>query len=149
MILCLKLGSYNTVNLRRLFFSQHRENLEPLHHPSLRASFRREKGNRGGRGKNVSRFGIGLHRQDGVRKRNMKQDFYCLASLRMGFPRQEHWSGSPFPSQGFFLIQGLNPGPQHWRVVSSPLSHQGSPYNVLPHSLSVSRYGFSSGHVWM
>ena len=28
----------------------------------------------------------------------------------MGIPRQEHWSGFPFPLQGIFPIQGLNPG---------------------------------------
>ena len=27
----------------------------------------------------------------------------------MGFPRQECWSGLPFPSPGIFLIQGMNP----------------------------------------
>ena len=28
----------------------------------------------------------------------------------MEFSRQEDWSGLPFPSQGIFLTQGLNPG---------------------------------------
>ena len=27
----------------------------------------------------------------------------------MGFPRQEYWSGLPFPSLGIFPTQGLNP----------------------------------------
>ena len=27
----------------------------------------------------------------------------------MGFPRQEYWSGLPFPSPGIFPTQGLNP----------------------------------------
>ena len=29
-----------------------------------------------------------------------------LAPLSMGFSRQEHWSGLPFPSSGIFLTQG-------------------------------------------
>ena len=31
------------------------------------------------------------------------------ASLSMGFSRQEYWSGLPFPYQGIFPTQGLNP----------------------------------------
>ena len=31
------------------------------------------------------------------------------APLSMGFPRQEYWSGLPFPSQGLFPAQGSNP----------------------------------------
>ena len=35
---------------------------------------------------------------------------YCShpASSSMGFPRQEHWSGLPFPSSGVFPTQGSN-----------------------------------------
>ena len=35
---------------------------------------------------------------------------YCgqPASSSMGFPRQEHWSGLPFPSSGVFPTQGSN-----------------------------------------
>ena len=32
----------------------------------------------------------------------------CPASLSMGFPRQEYWSGCHFLLQGSFLTQGLN-----------------------------------------
>ena len=46
------------------------------------------------------------------------------ATLSMGFPRQEYWSGFPFPLQGIFLTQGLNLHLLHWQVDSSPLSHQ-------------------------
>ena len=49
------------------------------------------------------------------------------APLSMGFPRQEHWSGLPFPSPGIFLTQGLNLGLQHCRQILYHLSHQGSP----------------------
>ena len=31
----------------------------------------------------------------------------CQASLSMGFPRQEYWSGLPFPPPGDLLDQGL------------------------------------------
>ena len=44
----------------------------------------------------------------------------CQASLSMRFPRQEYWSGLPFPSPGIFLTQGLN-------LHSLALSHQGRP----------------------
>ena len=33
----------------------------------------------------------------------------CQAPLSMGFPRQEHWSGLPFPSAGDFPDPGLGP----------------------------------------
>ena len=39
------------------------------------------------------------------------------APLSMGFSRQEYWSGLPFPSQGIFLTQGLNPGLQQRAAV--------------------------------
>ena len=32
----------------------------------------------------------------------------CQAAPSMEFPRQEHWSGLPFPSPGIFLAQRLN-----------------------------------------
>ena len=34
----------------------------------------------------------------------------CQVPLSMGISRQEYWSGFPFPLQGIFPIQGLNPG---------------------------------------
>ena len=33
----------------------------------------------------------------------------CQAPLSMEFPRQEYWSGLPFPSPGIFLTHGSNP----------------------------------------
>ena len=33
------------------------------------------------------------------------------APLSMGFPRQEYWSGLPFPSPGVVLDPGIEPGP--------------------------------------
>ena len=35
--------------------------------------------------------------------------------LSMGFPRQEYWSGLPFPPPGIFLTQGLNLSLLHFR----------------------------------
>ena len=33
----------------------------------------------------------------------------CQAPLSMGFPRQEYWSGLPFPSPGVFLFPEMEP----------------------------------------
>ena len=49
------------------------------------------------------------------------------APLSMGFPRQEYWSGLPFPTPGDFLTQGSTPCLLYQQVDSLPLSHQGSP----------------------
>ena len=43
----------------------------------------------------------------------------------MGSPRQEYWSGLPFPSPGDVPTQGSNPHLLHWQVDASLLSpHQ-------------------------
>ena len=60
------------------------------------------------------------------------------APLSMRFLRLEYWSGFPFPTQGIFLIQGLNPcllGFLHWQVDSLPLCHMGSPGRRWPGTL--------------
>ena len=52
------------------------------------------------------------------------------APLSMGFPRQEYWSGLPFPSPGDFLHPGIKPGSlisPALQVASLPLNQQGSP----------------------
>ena len=41
----------------------------------------------------------------------------CQASLSMGFPRQEYWSGLHFLLQGIFLTQELNPHLLHFRPI--------------------------------
>ena len=59
------------------------------------------------------------------------------ALLSMGFPRQEYWSGLPFPPPGDLPTQGVTPCLQwllHWEVDSLPLSHLGSQENMLPRS---------------
>ena len=59
----------------------------------------------------------------------------CQAPLSMGFPKQEFWSGLPFPSPGIFLIQGLNLCPlidmwvlYHWATWEVQVSFRGLLY---------------------
>ena len=62
------------------------------------------------------------------------------APLSMGFPRQQYWSGVPFPApgqntgvgslsllQGIFPTPGSNPGLLHCRQILYQLIHKGSP----------------------
>ena len=55
----------------------------------------------------------------------------CHAPLSVGFPRQEYWSGSPFPSLGDLPDSGIEPeslaSPALGRRILYQLSHQGSP----------------------
>ena len=53
----------------------------------------------------------------------------CQAPLAMGFFRQEHWSGLPFPSPGDLLARGSKPHLLcllHCRQILYLLNHQGS-----------------------
>ena len=45
----------------------------------------------------------------------------------MGFPRQEYWSGWPFPSLGDLPDPGINPASPVLQADSLPLSHQRRP----------------------
>ena len=49
------------------------------------------------------------------------------APLSMAFSRQEYYSGLPFPFQGIFLTQELNPGLLHLWQILYLLSYEGSP----------------------
>ena len=50
------------------------------------------------------------------------------APLSMGFPRQGHWSGLPFPSPGDIPDPGIEPASPALQEDSRPLaSHQGNP----------------------
>ena len=49
------------------------------------------------------------------------------APLSMGFPRQEYWSGLPFPTPGDLPDPGIELLSPSWQADSLPLSHQGSP----------------------
>ena len=51
----------------------------------------------------------------------------CQAPMSMGFPKQECWSGLPFPSPGDIPDLGIEPGPPALQTDSLPLSHLGSP----------------------
>ena len=44
--------------------------------------------------------------------------------LSVGFPRQEYWSGLPFPSPGIIPAQGSNLHLQHWQASSLPLCQE-------------------------
>ena len=48
------------------------------------------------------------------------------ALLSMEFPRQEYWSGLPFPSPGD-LPEWIEPAAPAWQVGSLALNHLGSP----------------------
>ena len=53
-----------------------------------------------------------------------------LAPLSVGFPRQQYWSGLPFPAPEILLLQGSNPHLfhlLHWQVDSLPLASPGNP----------------------
>ena len=54
------------------------------------------------------------------------------APLSMGFPRQEYWSGLPFPSLGGLPDPGIEPVSPALQVNSLPLSHQESPKSRVP-----------------
>ena len=48
------------------------------------------------------------------------------ALLSVGFPRQEYWTGLPFPALGDLLNPGAEPTSLALQVDSLPLSHLGS-----------------------
>ena len=58
----------------------------------------------------------------------------CQVALFMGFSRQEHWSGLPFPSPGDLPNLTIELASPALQVDSLPLSHQGRPMLCLSHS---------------
>ena len=46
------------------------------------------------------------------------------APLSVGFPRQEYWSGLPFPSSGDLPNAGIEPCLLHWQAGSLPHSYR-------------------------
>jgi len=48
----------------------------------------------------------------------------------MEFPKQEYWSGLPFPSSGNLPKPGIKPVSPVWLADSLPLSHRDAQYNV-------------------
>ena len=53
------------------------------------------------------------------------------APLSMGFPRQEYWSGLPFPSPGDLPHPGIKPGPPTLQADSLPTEPPGSQGTVI------------------
>ena len=49
----------------------------------------------------------------------------------MGFSRQEHWSELPFPFPGDVPDTTIEPASSGWQADSLPLSHLGSPTQVV------------------
>ena len=59
----------------------------------------------------------------------------CQASLSMGFPRQEYWSGLPFLLQGIFPPQGSTPHLLHCRWILHHWATREAPLCFILHSL--------------
>ena len=56
---------------------------------------------------------------------------WTQAPLSVGFPRQEYWSGQPFPSPGHLPNQGSSLHHLHCRQILYRLSYQDSPVGPL------------------
>ena len=69
--------------------------------------------------------------------------------LSMGFPRQEYWSGLPFPFPGDLPDPGTEPASLALRVDLLLLSHQGSPFSAIQLRKSRLREGqpFNQGYI--
>ena len=59
------------------------------------------------------------------------------ASSVTGFPRQEYWSGFPFPSPGDLPDPGIEPKFPALQVDSLLLSHQGNPAHPFSHRINI------------
>ena len=71
------------------------------------------------------------------------------APLSMGFSRQEHWSGLPFPPPGDLPDPRIEPALQ---ADSLPLSHQGSSSNIFekkPNRSSFDPAAAFGGHLFV
>ena len=51
--------------------------------------------------------------------------------LSIGFPRQEYWSGLPFPPPGDLANPGIEPTSPALQVILYHLSHLGSPFPYI------------------
>ena len=61
-----------------------------------------------------------------------------------GIPRQEYWSGLPFPSLGDLPHPGTEPMSPDWQVDSLLLSHQGLNHTKLPFFFSLKKSSISN-----
>ena len=83
-------------------------------------------------GPKTDRHGDGLHPTLCVRVLSRVQLFWtpcavaCQALLSMGFPRQEYWSGLPYPSPGDLLdsrVKPESPASQADSLLAEPLGN--------------------------
>ena len=56
------------------------------------------------------------------------------APLSMGFPRQEYWSGLPFPPPGDLPHPGIEPASPVLQADSLPMNQCGSPWPFYTHT---------------
>ena len=56
----------------------------------------------------------------------MSNSLHPMDPLSTGFPRQEYWSGLPFPSLGDLPDPGTKHVAPSWQVDSLPVSHMGA-----------------------
>ena len=61
----------------------------------------------------------------------------------MGFPRQEYWSGLPFPSPGDLPNPGLKPGSLALQLDSLPTELPGKPTKGYPQLNTCTKQGLS------
>ena len=64
----------------------------------------------------------------------------CKAPLSVGFPRQEYWSGLPFPFPRDFPYPRIEPHlwpPLHWQANSLPLYQLGSQMCLWPMEINL------------
>ena len=54
----------------------------------------------------------------------------CQVPLSMGFPRQKHWRGCPFPSPGDLPNPGMKPASLRSPARAGGLTPQGKPHNT-------------------
>ena len=75
------------------------------------------------------------------------------APLSVEFPRQEYWSGLPFPSPGDIPDPGIEPESPTLQAWSLPLSHLGSTYRVQAPALSSGQfcpnYSRTPSYIWL
>ena len=70
----------------------------------------------------------------------------CQAPLSMGFPRQEHWSGFPFPSPGSLPDPEIKPGYPTLRQILYCMSHQGK--LLTDRTLLINSFSFLTCFKW-
>ena len=70
----------------------------------------------------------------------------CQTPLSRAFPKQEYWSGLPFPSSGDLPDPGIKPVSPALQADSLPLNHQGSSMVPLDKRITRDKKGSSQEH---